>query len=120
AEAEQAHALDVAQFALGEAELLAPGGEDVVADGEAHAGGDEGEEAGPEEDHLAHARASARGADARAGRGGPGGGLVGDLAGSFDVLAHRLLSPLGAIWERDGDSRIRRGGGSQMDRRRNS
>src|SRR5262249_58978143 len=86
----QAHALDFAQLALGEAELPAPVAEDVVADGEAHARGDQGEETGPEEEFFVEA-----GLDDRGGRRGVTEGwfLPGDRHRPLDVVALTSLSP---------------------------
>src|SRR5262249_2577532 len=49
AEAQQAAAGDAAQLRLGEAVFGTPGGQDAGADGEAHAGREDGEETGPQE-----------------------------------------------------------------------
>ena len=53
AEADEPHPGDLAEVELGEAEIRAPGAEDVAAHGETHARGDQGQEAGPEQDLLA-------------------------------------------------------------------
>src|SRR5205823_1424658 len=99
--AEQPHADDLAQLGLGEAELSAPVGQDVVADREAHAGGDEGEKARPEQDLVVEGRF----AEPAAARHGP-----------LDAVAHTLLSPSWRFcsleWE-DGDSGISPGRRSQ-------